>query len=378
MNEKVMQVRIGITMVTALVLFAFLLLLFNKRVSFFADTKTVTIRFANAPGVALDTPVRKLGIRIGWVTGVDFSEDGRSVLVRAKLDSSKPVLRDDVCRINSGLLGDAVIEFVPKNDPRQPRALIMDNAVIDGEIQRDPIAVLEQLTDPNGPLIATTESVRKTSDQIGLLAANANNILGDNPQQFKEITENAASALKNISDAAEEINGILKDPKLREGLQGASEKLPQTLDSLIDTVGKIGGAAAEAKGAIADIRGITKSFNKSGPEVAKRVESSLSRLDSVLGEVQGIVESANDDASPIQQFLRDKDAYRDAKKSLDNLAAITTSVRGELDFWIPRLRYILDNTGEFTGKLGQRPSSILQGALQPRTGVTTPPSGKFR
>lgn len=373
-----MQVRIGITLVTAMVLFAFLLLLFNKRVSFFSNTKTVTIRFENAPGVALDTPVRKLGIRIGWVTGVDFSEDGRSVLVRARLDASKPVLSDDVCRINSGLLGDAVIEFVPRNDPQQPREPLKDNALVEGEVRRDPLAVLEQFTDPTGDLAKTVESVKNTSDQIGLLAGNINKLLGENPEQFRRITTSAAEALENISQASNEINKILTNPKLKAGIEESGEKVPQTLNALIDAVGKIGGAAAEAKGAIADIRGITKSLGKSGPEVAKRVESSLGRLDSVLAEVQGIVSLANKEDSPIRQFLDDDVAYADIKKTLANLVVITGSVRGELDFWIPRLRYILDNTGEFTGKLGQRPSSILQGALQPRAGVTTQPSGKFR
>lgn len=121
MDERVLSFRVGIVAVTAVILGFILILLFGATPQFFADTYTVKVRFPRAPGVSVNTPVLKSGVKIGRVTNVELLREG-GVLLTLRLDTDKPVLRTEVPRIGTGSLvtGDAVVEFV---SPREAEPL---------------------------------------------------------------------------------------------------------------------------------------------------------------------------------------------------------------------------------------------------------------
>ena len=64
-----------------------------------------------APGVAPDTPVRRRGLPIGRVASVEDTDDG--ALITLNIDDGKVIKSNEVGRIQSSLVGDAIIEFVP-------------------------------------------------------------------------------------------------------------------------------------------------------------------------------------------------------------------------------------------------------------------------
>lgn len=113
MDERVLSFRVGIVVVTAVMLGFILILLFGAGPQVFTDTYTVKVRFPRAPGVSVNTPVLKSGVKIGRVTNVELLREG-GVILTLRLDGDKPVLRSEVPRISTGSLvtGDAVVEFV--------------------------------------------------------------------------------------------------------------------------------------------------------------------------------------------------------------------------------------------------------------------------
>jgi phospholipid/cholesterol/gamma-HCH transport system substrate-binding protein len=112
MDERVVQFRVGITVLAAVIITGILMLLFGEAPALLRGTYTIYIKFPSAPGVSQDTPVRKSGIRIGRVSKVQFAPDNE-VLVTASIDGGIELFRDEAVRIKSGLLGDAELEFVP-------------------------------------------------------------------------------------------------------------------------------------------------------------------------------------------------------------------------------------------------------------------------
>ena len=98
------------------------------------------------PGVTDGTPVRKSGILIGPVRKVEFAKDraGRQdtkVLVTADIDADKKIYEDEICQLQSNLLGDAVLEFVraPRRDARTDP--IPEGAMIEGVYRSDPATI---------------------------------------------------------------------------------------------------------------------------------------------------------------------------------------------------------------------------------------------
>ena len=72
MNERIMQFRVGVMVLAAILIAAILVLLF-KGSSLMQGTYPIYIKFSEAPGVSRDTPVRMDGIRIGRVQEVQFA-----------------------------------------------------------------------------------------------------------------------------------------------------------------------------------------------------------------------------------------------------------------------------------------------------------------
>src|SRR5262245_12766873 len=139
MDERVVQFRVGVTVLAALIITGILMLLFGELPSVLRGSYVVYVKFPSAPGVAQDTPVRSLGIHIGRVTKVQFTGDNE-VLVTAKIDGNVELYRDEAVRISSGLLGDAELTFVP--GPRRPgqRVPIKAGDLLAGTVSTDPLS----------------------------------------------------------------------------------------------------------------------------------------------------------------------------------------------------------------------------------------------
>ena len=72
--QRTLRLRMGLFVLTALVLLAVLIVLFGGVPGLFRSYQHYTVIFDDAPGVIPGTPVRRSGVRIGQVTAVDLDE----------------------------------------------------------------------------------------------------------------------------------------------------------------------------------------------------------------------------------------------------------------------------------------------------------------
>src|SRR5688572_21700987 len=112
MNERTKQFRVGV-LVFATILLSSILIIWNSdfRALPFRGAYQVKMLVDQAPGVAPETPVRRRGIPIGRVAEVEDVDDG--ALITLNIDEGKQIKTNEVGRIQSSMVGDAVIEFVP-------------------------------------------------------------------------------------------------------------------------------------------------------------------------------------------------------------------------------------------------------------------------
>ena len=145
MDERVLRFRVGVVVLAAAVITCILIMLLGEGQAIFQRRYTIYLKFPQAPGVTIDTPVRKHGVLIGRVSDVKLLEEG-GVLLKVWIDSRYTLHRSEVPRIStSSLLGDAVVEFVPRSPPQtSTRMTILIHA---GRLER---AANLQRTDSGG------------------------------------------------------------------------------------------------------------------------------------------------------------------------------------------------------------------------------------
>ena len=142
MDERVVQFRVGVVVLATAIITAILVLLFGEAPTLVRGQYTIKIKLPRAPGIAVDTPVRKSGILIGRVHEVGFTEDGQ-VQVTARINDDIQLRRSERCRVKGSLLGDAVLEFTPTDDPVLAKQLIKDGDVMEGLVSSDPLEILD-------------------------------------------------------------------------------------------------------------------------------------------------------------------------------------------------------------------------------------------
>jgi phospholipid/cholesterol/gamma-HCH transport system substrate-binding protein len=102
---------------------AALVVLFGRAPALFSNRAGYTVTFPEAPGVAVGTPVRKSGVRIGEVVGIDLDETANRVRIRVQLERKYPPRTSDEVTISRGILsGDTALDVVPMVDPKTNEA----------------------------------------------------------------------------------------------------------------------------------------------------------------------------------------------------------------------------------------------------------------
>ena len=85
----------------------------------FTPRYTLHILFPAAPGVTIDTPVRKSGIEIGRVSEMELRETGE-VLLTLKINSQYPLRYNEECRIAPARWSPAMPCWNSSPSPKPP------------------------------------------------------------------------------------------------------------------------------------------------------------------------------------------------------------------------------------------------------------------
>jgi ABC-type transporter Mla subunit MlaD len=119
MAERNMRVRLGGFVAVALTVLTGMVVTFGGTPTLFTTTTRYAITFPEAPGVAPGTPVRKSGVRIGQVTGLDIDEDSGLVRLTVEINPKHLPRQNEEPYISRGLLsGDTTLDFIPRTDEK--------------------------------------------------------------------------------------------------------------------------------------------------------------------------------------------------------------------------------------------------------------------
>lgn len=118
-EQRQLRVRLGMFVAAALVSLTAMVLTFGGAPNLFSTRNKYNVFFPEAPGLAVGTPVRKSGVRIGEVTGIELDEATNRVRVRVETEAQyKPRMSEDAVITRGLLSGDTTLDFIPKADEK--------------------------------------------------------------------------------------------------------------------------------------------------------------------------------------------------------------------------------------------------------------------
>jgi len=354
MDDRVVKFRVGVMVLATLIIAGILVLIFGKMPTFVGKYK-VYAHFAQAPGVAVETPVRKSGILIGRVNNVEFSDDG-GVLITLEIDDSVRLPRNEVPVINSSMLGDSVVQFVRQKDSPASAESITPGDYVQGRVGTDP---LEMLSSFQGTFDQAVASVSSASDDIGDLARNLNNLVGKNEEQISRIVNKTELALDQIRTSLDNMQSVLGDKKIQADLRDSIARFPQILDKTNAALNEIENTFASADRTFKGLEKFTTPLGQKGEAMVNRMDSTVAKLDELLGQFTAFGQALNEPNGTLGKLINEPDLYQNLNQVVLNVECLTR-----------QLKPILADARVFTDKIARDPGVIgVSGALKKRAGI---------
>ncbi len=359
MDERTIQIRVGIVVVVAAIATFLLILFFGEKGPLFRKTKTIYMRFDQAPGASPETPIRKNGVLVGRVSNVELLPEG-GVVLTAWISDQYAIFRNEMVVIRTGsLIGDAVIDFVPGRRTDAPKDRIEDQELIgQTAVANDPITVLTNLEDKFAnafyKIELASEKIAETAIKISQLSDNANAVVNNNSEQFQRIISKTEVAMDHFHSAMTSIDSIVGDPELRvqlkEALRGMPDLLADSKETLADarrTLDSFQRMSERADKTLANLQQFTEPLAGKGDKLVESAQQAISNIDQLLGELVDFSRALNSNEGSLGRLIHDRELYDRLGRAAKN---IETSSR--------RLEPILADVKTFTDKLARDPGQL--------------------
>lgn len=366
MDERVMQFRVGFVVAASLLVTAILVILFAEPKKLLQGSYPLYIVFQQAPGVLPDTPVRKSGIRIGRVVRVEFAKDAKgrqdtSVMVTAAIDNDKMVYQDEVCQLQTNLLGDAVLEFVrdTKNQGLSTER-IEPGSKIKGTFQLDPARVLgsmqEGLQQSIYEVTETARQLQTVGQSLNITLQNVNTILEENRGGIKAAVDQAEVALRSVSDAANVANQLFGDPETQQIIRDQIRRVPGLVDDVQKTLRNLDQGVRVITETAQDVKRVTGALGDE--ESIGHIKATIERLGTTTAELEAFAKAVNSSDGTLNRLVHDPELYQSLNRAAQNVERLTRE-----------LRPILDDARVFTDKVSRHPGVIVRDAIRPGPGI---------
>jgi phospholipid/cholesterol/gamma-HCH transport system substrate-binding protein len=367
MNERTKQFRVGV-LVFGTLLLASMLIMWNSDFESlpFQGKYQVKMLVDQAPGVAPGSPVRRRGIPIGRVAKVEDVDDG--ALLTLDIDDGKVIKTNEEGRIQSSMMGDAIIEFVPKSKPvgAQP---IDPQTVIRGKYAPSPMDLMANL---QGDLKQTIVSLGEAGEEVAELADRVNQVMGENDmQRMRQLVDSMDRAMVEFAAVTKNLNDIVGDEQFKTQLKDGLTQLPSLVADARAIMVGLEGAVGSADENLKNLQGLTGPLGNRGTVIVASLEKSIRNLEELLGQVALLTRNLNSSEGTVGLLMRDRQLYDQLNATIVQLQGTIGDARGIIgDPEVSRrVKQILYNAWVFSDKIARDPGRIARGVVDRETPI---------
>ncbi len=265
-KQKKIEIKVGIVSVLAIIILIIGLSL-AKGVSISPAKNLVKFRFDNSGGITEGSPVVVNGVRCGVVKSI--ANDNGSVLITADMETIENLRADCYARITIlEITGGKKIEIIPGKS----------NKTFD---------------------ISKEIPGRATADLSDLVAT-----LG-------EVSNDAASLVKNLDTLTQNLNYVMNNKRLLENLETIAQNTSEITDNLNTFI----------KENYTALQTTVSNLNILVSDLKKTYSQNEPKLNKIISQVESALTNANDLLSKMQNTIGEAD------KTLVNISSITEEVR---------------------------------------------------
>jgi len=198
MENKRLEIKVGLFVFIGLILVAALLIQFSKGASIFHGTYSVLLHSANVGGLKTHATVLLAGVQVGTVEDIQLEPDGKSVTIDLSIYKQyNKIYRDAQFDIEqSGFLGDEYVAIVPTVNQGD---ILTNNASVECQ---PPFNLQEVARSAAGFVERIDDTARKLDDSVSQLQKVVLN---------EQTLTNFSISINNMRDFSENAVGAIGD-----------------------------------------------------------------------------------------------------------------------------------------------------------------------
>src|SRR4051794_9294558 len=419
MNERQMQFRVGVVVFATMIIGGLLATLSGPLTTSWLPwgrrSYIVGIKVDKAPGVDQNTPVRKNGILIGRVREIEEQPDG--MLLKAEINSNRPLYAEYEPHIRTTVIGDATIDF--EFDFKHKRLAadaqpVPDGYEFRGAADESPFEAIAKFGDLQQDFAEAAHSLNQAGTEVSKMAAKLNEAMGDERNQGKlsHLVETTDRAMKQFETTLTAFNEILGDPpagatptnvarpvvngeqplnqqpvnqqtppnrqqplnqvspvpqppsngqemrrKLREGLN----ELPDAVRDMRSTMNEFRIVLQSAEKNFKNLEGFTEPLGQKGTDITSALLRAVNGLDRMATDFNAVMQALSNRRGTLSQLLYDPKAY----ENFNTLMMNANTVLADFHDIAYRLKPAINNATIFLDKIATEPGRLVTGGLNP-------------
>lgn len=281
LNNQTIRFKVGLFSVLGLLLLGAMTVFVNDKPFWWRSCKLVHINVADATGLKKKSPVRSLGLKIGYLRTVELSETH----VRLGICLTAPVEVIDSTRAyirGEGFLGDKFVEIRPVKYVGETKTLqrsLFSPSNI-ARVWNLLVPSVQAETDSSAGQVSSNEIPVGTSNQdIDGLVKQVNGLVGE----MKELTTNLKGALdeKTLKTTIVELNRLLKNASNtlspQGGLTRTAQKVLVRLEEAVEQLRQQMTRINQGKGSMGRLL--------NDPVFAEKIELAIDNMNKLLSKV---------------------------------------------------------------------------------------------
>lgn len=365
MNERTLQFRVGLFVLTSIGIAGALIIQFGEVQKYWKKTYAIAVHFEEAQGTHPGCPVRMNGVLIGEVREVLLDEKEPGVLVVLDIHEDRRIRLDAKPYLSKALFGDAAIEF----SGGRSSEFLPPNKRLLGEAPTDPLKAVEKL---ERTVSTTLASFEETSREWRKVGENVNALVETERGNLNDVIDRAAVALDTLTKTMEtashtltSANRILDDPEMQNNLKRTIAALPEMAEETKLTITAARTSIQKISENLDKLSAATDPLAAQSQSMVAHLDKSLTELESLLTELNSVAKTVNSSDGSWRKFAEDPQLY-------DNLNRSATS----LSLLLQNLDPIKADLRVFADKVARHPELLgIRGAISGSSGVKNPGDG---
>ena len=364
MNERKLQLRIGLMVLATVIVTATLLVMFGEGPEMFQPHYTIQIKVPEAQGASVKTAIRKRGILIGRITRVDLLENG--VLITARISANRKIYRNEVCRIYPSVIGDADVNFALPPGVKPSDEFISHGDVVEGVVARDPMQLIGDL---QGDFAQVIRSVASTSEETRNVMRKLGDLFDRNEDRIDSIATKAEANMDVIRETLTNTNDVIGDPELRAKLKETVREFPELMGEARKSLKKINQMVDSADRNLRNVETFTLALSEQGTDALERLDEGAAKLRFVMDQMAIFSENLNRSDTTIGLLMHERQLYDNLNQAVANIEHLSR-----------QLRPVVNDARVFTDKIARHPELLgVRGAMQRNAGTKgVPPAFPIR